>query len=205
MILLKKIHYLAFFFLLVSTGAMASKADDAREVIKTTAEGVIEYVKANRSDLEEDPAQLYTLVNERLVPIVDFPRVARWILGKHWRKASEEQKLKFTDEFKKLLIKTYGTALLKISDEQIIYPPMKGDSTKGKVNVKSEVILPDGRRFSVNYRMHNKDANWKIYDISVDGVSLISTYRSSFKTEIRKVGLDGLLESLAKKNEGFKI
>ena len=201
-----KLHLLVFFCMFAASTAMANGADDARDVIKTTAEGVIEHVKTNRASLEQDPSKLYTLVNERLVPIVDFQRVSRWILGKHWRKATDEQKLQFTNEFKKLLIKTYSTALLKISDEKLVYPTMKGDGSKGKVTVKSEVILPDGRHFAVNYRMHNKDSNsWKIYDISVDGVSLISTYRSSFKTEIRKVGIDGLIDNLVKKNDGFEI
>ncbi len=185
--------------------AVDHKAEDARELIKTTAEEVISYIKTNRSDLEQDSSQLFLLVEEKLVPIIDFKRVSRWILGKHWRKASEFQKKKFTDEFKKLLINTYSTALMKISDEKLTYPPIKGEAKDGKVGVKSVITLPDGRRFNVQYRMHHKDFNWKIYDISVDGVSLVSTYRASFKTEIRKVGLDGLLANLTNKNKELSL
>ncbi len=205
--LFNKKHILALFLVVASSATLAVevKAEDARELIKTTAEEVIDHVKGNRQSLEKDPNQLYSLVNEKIVPFVDFPRMSRWILGKHWRKASKAQKVQFTNEFKKLLVKTYATALLKFSDEKITYPPAKGEVKKGKVNIKSEITLPDGRQFSVQYRMHHKDQNWKIYDISVDGVSLVSTYRSSFSTEIRKVGLDGLLANLVEKNKGFKI
>ena len=197
----------ALLFVIMSSTVTAEdfKAEDAREHIKTTAEYVIDHIKTHRSELEQNPSQLYALVQEKLVPIIDFKRVSRWILGKHWRKATEAQRSKFTNEFTKLLIKTYSTALLKISDEIITYPPARGDAKDGKVGVKSVITLPDGRQFNVQYRMHHKDQGWKLYDISVDGVSLISTYRYSFKTEIRNVGLDGLLANLAEKNKGFSL
>ncbi len=203
-IILQEIFYLIFMFFFCTSAAMANEAEEARLVIKTTAEEVIDYVKSHRSELEQDKAKLHKLVNEKLVPIVDFKRAARWILGKNWRKATKDQRLQFKDEFKKLLIKTYSSSLLKISDEKVLYPPVKGEVRNGKVSVKSTIITHDGKRFSVDYRMHNKDKDWKIYDISVDGVSLISTYRSSFTTEIRNVGLDGLIQNLVKKNKEFK-
>lgn len=204
---LSKKHIFTFLLILASFTTMAGevRAEDARELIKTTAEEIISHVKTNRSGLENDPSQLYALVNEKIVPFVDFPRMSRWILGKNWRKASDAQKAQFTEEFKKLLIKTYATALLKLSNEVITYPSVKNKVKNGKVSIKSEVILPGGQRFSLQYRMHHKDQNWKIYDVSVDGVSLISTYRSSFSTEIRKVGLEGLIANLVNKNKGFKI
>ena len=202
-----KRYILSCLLVLASYATLAGdvRAEDARDLIKKTAEGVIAHVKINRLAMEEDPAQLYAMVNEKLAPHVDFQRMSRWILGKHWRKASDDQKSQFTDEFKKLMIKTYATALLKLSDEEISYPPIKGETRNGKVSIKSEIVTPDGRRFTVLYRMHHKDQSWKIYDISVDGVSLISTYRSSFATEIRQVGLDGLLDNLENKNEGVNI
>ena len=197
----------AFFFFITTSSVIADeiKAEDARELIKTRSEEVISHVKLHRKSLKEDSSKLYSLVNKKMVPHIDFTRTSRWILGKHWRKASKEQRLQFSNEFKKLLIRTYSKALLKLSDEKINYPPVKGSVKKGKVSVKSEIILPDGRRFNVKYRMHHKDQDWKIYDISVDGVSLISTYRSTFSTEIGKVGLEGLLENLVKKNKGFNL
>ncbi len=206
---IKKYLILSFFLVFGSVSAPTYSVDlpaeGARDLIKFAAETVISYAKTNRTALQEDPTDLYITVNEIISPHVDFPRVARWILGKHWRKASQEQRLVFQDEFRKLLIRTYAKALLKVSDEKLIYPPLKGSVKNGKYTVRSALVLPDGRKFTVQYRMHNKDQSWKIYDISVEGVSLVSTYRSSFATEIRKVGLDGLLDNLVSKNEGFNI
>lgn len=203
---LQQILFLVLFFG-SSTILAASEisAEDARELIQTTAEEVIVEVQSHRSELEAHPDQLYTLVDEKIAPNVDFSRMSRWILGKkNWRKASQDQKEQFANEFKKLLIKTYSTALLKFSDEKISYLPVS-EIKNGKVKVMSEVTMPDGKSFNVQYRMHNKDVGWKIFDIAVDGVSLVSTYRSTFSTEIKKVGLDGLLKNLANKNKGVNI
>lgn len=179
-------------------------AEEARELIQTTAEDVIAEISTHRSSYEADPSELYTMVNDKIAPNVDFSRMSRWILGKHWRKASQDQKVQFTNEFRRLLIRTYSTALLKFSDEKISYFPV-GAIKNGKVRVKSEVIMPDGNRLNVQYRMHNKDKDWKIFDIAVDGVSLVATYRSSFSAEIKKVGISGLLNNLMDKNKGSNI
>lgn len=185
--------------------AYAAEADDARELIKTTADQVVAEVRANHAELKEDTNQLYVLINELIVPHVDFKRMSRWILGKHWRKASATQKAMFMEEFKKLLIKTYGTALLKFSNEEIVYLPNNEPVKKGKVTVRSEIRQANGQRFNVQYRMHNKDNAWKVYDISVDGVSLISTYRNSFSTKINQAGLDALNAELAEKNQNLTL
>lgn len=197
-----------FIFLIFANFAAIAEsvdAEDARELIKSTAEQVITRVVQDRKTLEKNPDMLYELVNTTIVPHIDFNRMSRWILGKNWRKASLTQKQRFADEFRKLLIRTYSTALVKFSDEEIVYLPIKEAVKKGRVTIKSEVRTPDGQRFGVDYRMHNKDKSWKVYDISVNGVSLISTYRSSFSTEIRRVGIDGLLSNLTNKNSGLNI
>lgn len=203
-----KIQQILFLILFFGSSTILTaseiSAEDARELIQTTAEDVIAHVESNRSRYEADPSQLYGLVNEKVSPSVDFSRMSRWILGKHWRKASPEQQVQFTSEFRKLLIKTYATALLKFSGEKISYLPVT-DIKNGKVRVKSEIVLSDGKHFNVQYRMHNKDKDWKIFDISVDGVSLVSTYRSSFSTEINKIGFEGLLNNLVSKNKGSNI
>ncbi len=201
------IQFVAFLLIGFNPNVLSAEAqaESAQQLIKRTADEVISYVKQHRAELEKDPQKLYKLVNEKIVPHVDLMRVSRWVLGKHWRKATTEQKKKFAEEFKKLLIRTYATGLLKFTDEKIVYPPVKGGIKNGKVTVRSDIILPDGQKFSIQYRMHHKDKVWKIYDIAVDGVSLVSTYRTSFSTEIKKTGLKGLLASLEEKNRGFTI
>ncbi len=206
LIKVRSILALIVFFCTVTVLATSEiSAEQARELIQSTAEDVISNVKTHRLDYEADPKRLYYLVNNKVAPNVDFSRMSRWVLGKYWKKASKDQKVQFTGEFKKLLIKTYSTALLKLSDEEIVYPEVEGGVKDGKVKVKSEIILPDGKHFTVQYRMHNKDGNWKIFDITVGGVSLVSTYRSSFSSEISKVGIDGLLSNLVDKNQGIDL
>lgn len=207
----RTVQILRFFsllmFVLINSLSLAAEAsaDEARSLIKTTADEVIARVKAERDDLSNDTNRLYHLVNSTIVPHVDFHRMSRWILGKHWRKASKGQQHQFVEEFKKLLIKTYATALLKFSDEEIVYLPAREQVKDGRVTIRSEVRRPDGQRFDVQYRMHHKDQDWKVYDISVDGVSLVSTYRNSFSTTIGKEGLEGLLAELFEKNKGLNI
>lgn len=207
----RTVQILRFFslllFILINPLSLAAEAsaDEARSLIKSTADEVIARVKTERDDLSKDTDRLYRLVNSTIVPHVDFHRMSRWILGKHWRKASTIQQSQFVEEFKKLLIKTYATALLKFSDEEIIYLPAKDQVEDGRVTIRSEVRRADGQRFDVQYRMHHKDQDWKVYDISVDGVSLVSTYRNSFSTKIGKEGIEGLLAELFEKNKGLKI
>lgn len=192
---------------MINFTALAGQAngEEARELIRTTSEQVITRVIQDRESLKNNPRELYHLINTTIVPHIDFRRMSRWVLGKNWRRASLHQQEQFMDEFRKLMIRTYSTALVKFSDEEIIFLPIKEPAANGRVTVRSEVRTPDGQRFKVDYRMHNKDKGWKVYDISVDGVSLVSTYRSSFATEIRRVGLDGLLTNLVDKNQGLNI
>ncbi len=195
-------------FCLMSQTSMAKSepnADDARAVIQTTADAVINEVKNNFDELNADTNKLYQLVNKEIVPHVDFKRMSRWILGKHWRKASSAEKAQFIEEFKKLLAKTYASALLKFSNEEIVYLPNNEAVKNGKVVIRSEIRQEKGQRFDVQYRMHHKDESWKVYDISVGGVSLVSTYRNSFSKKIEQAGIKGLNAELHEKNKGIEL
>jgi phospholipid transport system substrate-binding protein len=194
--------YLITFFLLFGWCVMglAVVIDEAQQLVKTTADRVIARIKVERDVLRADPIRLHGLVDELIVPHFDFVRMSQWVLGKHWRGANTEQKSRFVNEFRKLLIRTYATALLEYSDRKIRYLPVHKDSEAKTVTVKTEVEQPGNKTVPINYRMHVKGNSWKVYDVSVDGVSLVSTYRASFASEIRKSGLDGLINSLAAKN-----
>jgi phospholipid transport system substrate-binding protein len=173
---------------------------DAKQLVQSTADQVLARVRTERETLRVDRARLYGLVNELIIPHFDFRRISRWVLGKHWRGATPEQKQRFTEEFQKLLTRTYATVLLEYVDQEIRYLPVKAAPSADKVTVRSEITRPGaGVPIPVNYHMHSKDDAWKVYDISVDGVSLLSTYRSSFGPEVRKYGLDGLISRLEAK------
>lgn len=144
---------------------------------------------------------MYALVAELIFPRFDFPIMAQWVLGPHWKDADEELRTTFIAQFRKLLVRTYATALLEFSDQEITYPDIP-DVQKGRTAVVRQAIEQAGSEpISLGYRLHNASGSWKVFDVSVDGVSLVKTYRASFSSLIRDHGLVSLIESLAAKNK----
>ena len=165
-------------------------------VLKQTSDEVIAVLKDRREELKENPALVYDLVDEYILPHLDEVTIAKLALGKNWRKATREQKLEFVEEFRNLLIRTYGKSLSEFSDQEINYFPVKMKQGDKKVVVKSEVLQPGGPSIPVSYRMRIKDDAWLVYDLSIDGVSLVTSYRGTFDQEVRKGGIDGLINYL---------
>jgi phospholipid transport system substrate-binding protein len=188
-----------FFILCFSIGTAWAATPD--EVVKETAEGVISHIESNRSVLEANPEKIYGMVNELIIPRFDFISMAKWVLGKHWRTASETQRLKFIAEFKALLVRTYARALLEYSGQNIKYYPAEQNPQSNLAVVKTELTSSSNTRLPILYRMHQKNEEWKVVDVAVDGVSLVTTYRGSFATQIKKNGFDSLLNELSKKNK----
>jgi phospholipid transport system substrate-binding protein len=164
-------------------------------------------LNANREQLSQDPVQLNRLVSDILLPHMDFISASKWVLGKHWSDASRAQKKQFILEFRTLLVRFYATALSEylakneVREETIRILPLRAPPDENSVTVRSEVYPPSGQPIPVLYHMHLRRDRWRIYDVSVDGVSMVSTYRTSFDTEIRERGLDGLIASLAERNQ----
>ena len=165
-------------------------------VLKQTSDEVIAVLKDRREELKENPDLVYDLVDEYILPHLDEVTIAKLALGKNWRKATREQKLEFIEEFRNLLIRTYGKSLSEFSDQEINYFPVKMQQGDKKVVVKSEVLQPGGPAIPVSYRMRIKDDAWLVYDLSIDGVSLVTSYRGTFDQEVRKGGIDGLINYL---------
>lgn len=187
-------------FILATVTAQAA-SPDAAEVVKTTSQEVLERLEAEKAELEKNPGRIYELINKLVVPRFDFASMSRWVLGRDsWKSASEEQRQAFINEFRTLLVRTYAKALLEYSDEEIEYYPAQGNPDSNLVVVKTEVRQQSGA-IPIHYRMHLKDEEWKVVDVAVDGVSLVSTYRGSFASEIRKNGLDSLIAKIEERNK----
>jgi phospholipid transport system substrate-binding protein len=169
-------------------------------MLKQTSDEVIAVLKEKGEQIKEDPDLVYGLVHEYILPHLDEVTIAKLALGKNWRIATREQKLEFINAFRDLLIRTYGRSLSEFSDQQINYFPVRMEKGEEKVVVKSEVIQPGGPPIPVAYRMRIKDDAWKVYDLSIDGVSLVTSYRGTFDQEVRKGGIEGLLKYLKDKN-----
>ena len=171
------------------------------ELIKQTSEKVLKTLEDNKAEYEKDPDKIYELVNEIILPHLDFRAMSKLALGKNWRSANEQQQERFVQAFKAMLIRTYSKSLTEHSGQQIEFlpyrPPQEGKRT---VEVKTQIKQDTGPAIPIDYRLRIKDDIWKVYDIKIDGISLVTNYRNSFASDIRKVGMDGLIDKLLDKN-----
>lgn len=193
---MKKI--IAFLMLIISLPALAT--GDPEQLIKDTTSQVLDAIKANLASYQDDPSSLYRLVEEVVSPHFDFPRMTDMALGRYLGEVSVDQRPTIEYEFRSLLVRTYGGALLEYNQQEIIYLPMEGTIEDGKVKVRSEIEQPGGFPIPIDYSMQLGDDGWKVYDISVDEVSLVTNYRSSFARAIKKTGVDGLIRTLQERN-----
>ncbi len=173
----------------------------AGEVVKNTSTQVIERLRSEEEELKSNPDRIYSYINQLVIPHFDFYNMSRWVLGNSWRRATEQQQQVFIKQFRTLLVRTYAKALLEYSDEEIRYYPEQVSPKSNTVVVKSEVKdSSSANTVPIHYRMHVIDGAWKVVDVSVDGISLVSTYRGSFASEIRENGLDSLIAKLEDRN-----
>jgi phospholipid transport system substrate-binding protein len=194
-----KLIMAALSMLLFSTLSMAIESPDA--LVKRTAEDVLASVKADKDIQAGDKQKLFALTEEKIVPNFNFEKVSRLVLGKNWNVATPEQKTAFQAEFKTLLIHTYSTALSKYKDQTIQYKPLRMVDGDSIASVKTLIIQPAGQPIAVDYTLEKSTDTWKVYDIVIEGVSLVTNYRSQFAQEIRQNGMDSLIKKLADKNK----
>ena len=175
-------------------------------VLEMASREMITAINTHQDKIKTDPSMVNGLVEDILMPHIDFIASSKWVLGKHWRRASKDQKLEFIRQFRALLLRFYSSALAEylttntVSEDMFIFLPLRGDTDTKKVTVHSEIHAPSGNIIPIKYRIHLTKKGWKVYDVSIEGVSMITTYRTSFASEIKQKGLDGLIDSLAERN-----
>ena len=185
----------------ISTSAYSAVSKAPKDVVILTVDSVIERISEQRALLDAEPDKVYDVINELITPNFDFFNMSKWILGKHWKAASAEQRRTFTAEFQTLLIRTYARALLGFTDEKVNYIETVYGKKPNIVMVKTEIKSTANENVTpINYTMYKVEDNWKVINVSFEGVSLVETYRKSFASEIRNNGLGSLIEKLAAKN-----
>lgn len=148
-----------------------------------------------------DFQKINAFVQEVIYPHVDFDLISSLVLGKLWKDASPSEKESFKKEFQTLLIRTYSRAFFEFKDWSIRFLPVTPEEDERKVLIKTEVLQPGLQPIAVNYRMLNVKGQWKAYDIMIEGVSLVTNYRTSFKNEVERTGsLQEVINQLAKRN-----
>ena len=195
-----------FSFILVPTvNVQADEIAEPQALVKDATDRMLQALKDNEQQLAEDSSVIYGLVQEILMPNFDFDKMSKLALGKNWRKADSDQRLRFTEEFRLLLVRTYSTAMLEYTDEEIRFLPFHEDLKKKKVKVRMEILQSGGPSIPMSLSMYlNKENAWKVYDVKIDGISLVTNYRATFATEIRNDGMDKLIDRLASRNEKIK-
>lgn len=194
---MKKI--IAFVLLLIVFPAQAASGPE--KLIRDTSDRVLAEIKTNAASYQSNPQGIYRLVDELVLPHFDFTAMTDLALGRYRDEVDSVQKPTIVNEFRQLLVRTYSSALLEYTDQELIYLPMEGSETDGQVVVRTEIEQAGGFPIPINYSLRLGDDGWKVYDISVDEVSLVTNYRSSFAREIKKNGVDGLIKTLQQRNQ----
>ena len=174
--------------------------DGPQQVVQRVSDNLMQVLREDRGRLETDPTFVYRLVDELFLPNVDFDRVSAQVLGPFWRDASPAQREGFQREYKEMLIHTYASALNKLSEWEIRYPPMRVEAGQVDLSVPTQIMRPGGQPVEVSYRMAFDGTRWRAYDVSVEGISLLRSQRSAFVRLARKKGMDGLIQDLAQRN-----
>lgn len=188
-----------------STYAAKQLAPDA--LLKVTTYQLIEALKTSHPKFRNNPQLVQNIVQQYLMPHMDFVAASRWVLGKYWRGSSHEQKIQFIKQFRQLLTRFYSTALAgylldhEINHNIITLYPLRANPKDDDVTVHSTVNPPGAKNpLPVNYHMHKTRKGWKIYDVSIEGISMITTYRNNFAAELRNLGVSGVIASLKERN-----
>lgn len=172
------------------------------ELIKSTSEKVLSTLEQNREKYKEQPDEINQLVNDIILPHLDFRAMSKLALGKNWRSATEDQQNRFVDAFKNMLIRTYSKSLTEYAGQEIVFlpyrPPAEGKRT---VTVQTQIKQDSGPVIPIDYSLRIKDDIWKVYDIKIDGISLVTNYRNTFATDINQLGMEGLIKKLLAKSD----
>lgn len=189
-------------WLLVSPAWSAETSPDT--LVDNTAQEVLTIVRQDKELRAGNTAKILDLVEAKVLPHFNFTRMTRLAMGKNWPKATPEQQQELVKEFRTLLVRTYSNALSTYSDYKITVEPLKSKAGETDTTVKSKVIQDNGQQpVDIDYSMEKTSDGWKVYDVTVAGVSLVTNYRSTFNSQVRDGGVEKLIKTLAEKNRSL--
>lgn len=178
--------------------AGAATAPDA--LARAVTDEVLALLRSDKELQAGNPKRVIALVEAKVLPHFDFTRMTQLAVGRHWRQATPEQQKALTAEFRTLLVRTYATAFTAYRNQTVEYKPLRMRPDQREVVVKSQILQPSGPPVAVDYSMERTENGWKVYDVAIEGVSLVQNYRSTFSAEIQRGGVEGLIRVLAEKN-----
>jgi phospholipid transport system substrate-binding protein len=196
-----KILFALLFCSLAQAVSAQVPAPDAQ--VKKITEEVIAIVKQDKEIRAGNHKKLSELVDAKVLPYFNFDRMTALAVGRNWPKATPEQQKLLTSEFRVLLVRTYSSALSSYKNQVIEIKPLRAAAMSDDVTVRTQVRQPGSEAISIDYSLEKTPGGWKVYDVVVGGVSLVTNYRENFMAEIRGGGVDGLIKSLASKNRSL--
>lgn len=170
------------------------------DLVRKSTNEILSLIKADKDIQAGDTKKLEKLAEEKILPYFNFPHMTQLAVGRNWRDASDAQKAALTNEFRILLVRTYSTSLAQYKNQTIEVKPLKLSPSETETMVKTLVNQPSGQPIPIDYSMEKLKEGWKVYDVLIDGVSLVTNYRSSFNKEIQANGIDGLIKSISERN-----
>jgi len=184
--------------LFVQTAAAQDTAPDA--LVRSVTEEVISVIKQDHDIQAGNKRKTIALVEQKVLPHFDFARMTALATGVGWRKATPEQQTILVEQFRTLLVRTYSTALSAYRNQAIDVKPLRGRAGDAEVVVRSEVKQSGAAPMTIDYSMAKAPAGWKVYDVTIGGISLVTTYRETFANEVQSGGIEGLIKSISDKN-----
>lgn len=188
------------FFLLSSASAFA-QVESPDALIKKVTDDVLNIVRQDKDIQNGNSKKAIELVEAKVLPHFNFQHMTALAMGRDWHKATAEQKKRLTEEFRTLLVRTYSNALTGYKDQTVRFKPTKMQSGDTDVEVKTEILQPGSKPIQLDYSMEKLAEGWKVYDVVVAGVSLVTNYREEFNTVVRDQGVDALVKQLQAKNK----
>jgi len=200
------LYFVSLALLISMVGLITPRLSPAGEtgpeqIIQQLSERLLEIYEQEGDRLRSDPARLYQLANEVLVPHIDFSKVSSLVLGKHWNRATPNQQEAFRAQFQRLLVRTNSTAFTELKRWEIRFLPTRANDSGVDTVVRTQLLLPQAAPIEVLYHMHLTAGNWMAYDVKIEGISLVTNYRSSFNREVRTIGMEGLIKKITMLND----
>jgi len=191
------------FAALLALFALAARAEVVPPDVlaKNTTNEVLRIVKQDKDLKNGNTRKILALVEDKVLPNFDFRQMTQLAVGKNWGKATPEQQKELVEQFKTMLVRTYSASLTSVVDYKIEFPPLKMAPGDTEVTVNTVVSKPGAPPIPIDYRMEKQDAGWKVFDVLVDSVSLVTVYRNSFNSEVRRGGIEGLVAALGRRNQ----
>lgn len=185
-----------------SFAAMAANQSDPKMMIQELSDEILQQIDEQRAELEANPQKVKVFADEYVLPYVDTPKMARYVMGQYWKKASNTQKSRFTEAFTNSLLRAYSKSILKLKVTKVEVTKMD-QTKKGRASVTTEATQADGNKSKVVYRVYQnkKTQKWMLYDVSIEGISMLLNYRKSFASEFDKKGIDQVIADLEAKNQ----